>query len=53
MVYVTLRSREDMDSVIRALVENDISFYEVHPEGTIEDIFVELMEKKKREEVRG
>ena len=49
-IFLTLAATEHLDIVIQSLVGNGISFQEIHPVGTIEDIFIELVEKKKQRE---
>jgi len=53
LIYITLKSREEVDDVIRTLVEGGVSFYEIHPKGTIEDVFIGLVEDKKKQDKEG
>jgi len=48
-IFTTLRSIDDMDEVLRSLVEAGITFHEIHPLGTIEDVFLDLTEDRKKE----
>jgi ABC-2 type transport system ATP-binding protein len=51
-LIVTLSAKSELDSVIQTLVTNGVSFQEVHPVGTIEDIFINMLDEKKKEEDR-
>jgi len=49
-IFLTVSSHDDLDVVIKTLVKNGITFHEVHPVGSIEDIFITLLEEKKKKE---
>ena len=50
LIYVTLKTKEEVDDVIRTLVNNGISFHEIHPVDNIEDMFIELLNEIERKE---
>lgn len=49
-IFLTLSATDDLNLIIQTLVGNNITFQEIHPVGTIEDIFIELVDSKKQRE---